>query len=162
LVAPPRYSPDTRPSRESVYPKNNGEVMPKPCLGSEQTMETNPSTHPRAVQKIWTIRNRYGYRYAKICIFLTVSLSNGRHLTGLHDTRTWYRNRGYTLGGGEVRLVGLWRAGVVARRHGAGRPVAATKTIGVDFFSGSAPTGSSLLLSPLTSPAKKKEQSSVN
>ena len=38
-------------------------------------------THPRAVQKMWTIRNRYGYRYAKICIFRTVSLSNGRRLS---------------------------------------------------------------------------------
>ena len=23
-----------------MYPENNGEVMPKPCLGSERTMET--------------------------------------------------------------------------------------------------------------------------
>jgi len=29
----------------------------------------------------WTIRNRYGYRYAKICIFTSVSLSNGRRLS---------------------------------------------------------------------------------
>jgi len=43
-------------------------------------METKPAKHPRAVQKTWTIRNRYGYRYAKICIFPTVSLSNGRRL----------------------------------------------------------------------------------
>ena len=53
-----------------------------------------PSTHPRAVQKTWTIRNRYGYRYAKICIFPTVSLSNGRRLARLHDIRTSYGKRG--------------------------------------------------------------------
>ena len=47
-----------------------------------------PSTHPRAVQKTWTIRNRYGYRHAKSCIFLTVSLSNGRRLTGLRALQT--------------------------------------------------------------------------
>ena len=36
-----RCSPDTRPARESVYPENNREVMPKVCLGPERTMETN-------------------------------------------------------------------------------------------------------------------------
>jgi len=41
------------------------------------------SMHPQAVQKTWTIRNSYGYRYAKICISPTISLSNGRRLTGL-------------------------------------------------------------------------------
>ena len=49
-----------------------------------------PSTHPRAVQKTWTIQNRYGYRYAKICIFPTVSLSNGRRLARLRDIQTSY------------------------------------------------------------------------
>jgi hypothetical protein len=71
----------------SVYPENNREMVPKLSLGSEQTIETNSSTHPRAVQRMWTIRNRYGYRYAKICILPTVSLSNGRRLTGLRNTR---------------------------------------------------------------------------
>ena len=52
------------------------------------------STHPRAVQKTWTILNRYGYRYAKICIFPTVSLSNGRCLARLRDIRTWYGKKG--------------------------------------------------------------------
>jgi hypothetical protein len=37
-AAPPRCSPDTRPCRESVYPENNREVMPKLRLESEQTM----------------------------------------------------------------------------------------------------------------------------
>ena len=71
--------------KKSAYPENNWEVMPKLYLGLEQTIETNPSTHPRAVQKMWTIRNRYGHRYAKICIPPTISLSNGRRLTGLRD-----------------------------------------------------------------------------
>jgi len=39
--------------------------------------------------------------------------------------------RGYTLGGTGVRLAGQWRVGVVARRHGVGRPVARRKIIGV-------------------------------
>jgi hypothetical protein len=57
----------------------------------EQNMETNPSMHPRAVQKTWTIRNRYGHRYAKIRIPPTVSVSDRRRLTGLRDLRPWYR-----------------------------------------------------------------------
>ena len=73
--------------KKSAYPENNREVMLKHCLGPELTMETNPSMHPWAVQKTWTIRNRYGHRYAKICIPPIVSLSNGRRLTGLRDLR---------------------------------------------------------------------------
>jgi hypothetical protein len=42
-----------------------------------------------------------------------VSLSNGRHLTGLRDLQPRYENRGYTQGGGEVRLARLWRVGAV-------------------------------------------------
>ena len=53
-----------------------------------------PSTHPRVVQKTWTIRNRYCDRYAKICIFSTVSLSNGRRLARLREIRTTYGKRG--------------------------------------------------------------------
>jgi hypothetical protein len=71
--------------RESVYPENNRVVKPKLYLGSEQNMETNPSTHPQAIHKMWMIRNRYERRYAMICIPPTVSLSNGRHLTRLRD-----------------------------------------------------------------------------
>ena len=89
------------------------------------------SMHPRAIQKTCTIRNRYSYTYAKICILPTVSLSNGRHLTGLRDLRPWYGKRGYTLGGSGVRLVGPWRVDAVARRRCAGRPAAARKAIGV-------------------------------
>ena len=43
LAAPPRCSPNTRPARESVYLENNREMMPKLYLGSEQTIETNPT-----------------------------------------------------------------------------------------------------------------------
>ena len=57
--------------------------MSKLYLEPERSMETNPSTHPRAVQKTWTIRRRYGRKYAEIRISLTVSLSDGRRLTGL-------------------------------------------------------------------------------
>jgi hypothetical protein len=42
FAAPPRCSPNTRPGREGVYPKNNREMMSKLCLRLEQTMETNP------------------------------------------------------------------------------------------------------------------------
>ena len=76
-------------------------------------METKPATHPRAVQKTWTIRNRYDYIYAKICIFPTVSLSNGRRLTRLRDIRTSNEKRGVwclTLLSGKVTSQGrsLW------------------------------------------------------
>ena len=70
-----------------------------------------PSTHPRAIQKMWTIRNRYGYRYAKICIFPSVSLSNGRRLARLHDIRTWYGKKGVgclTLLSCKVTSRGQW------------------------------------------------------
>jgi hypothetical protein len=63
--------------------------MPKLYLELEQNMETNPSTHPWAVQKMDNL-NRYSYTYAKIYILLTVSLSNGRRLTELH--RSTYDN----------------------------------------------------------------------
>ena len=53
-----------------------------------------PPTHPWAVQKMWTIQNRYGFRYGNICIFSTVSLSNGRRLARLRDIRTWYGKKG--------------------------------------------------------------------
>jgi len=83
--------------QRSVYPENNREVMPKLYLGPERNMETNPSTHPQAVQKTWTIQNRYGRRYAKICIPPTVSLSDGRRLTGLRDLRPLYEKEGLYL-----------------------------------------------------------------
>ena len=52
---------------------------------------------------MWTIRNTYGYRYAKICILPTVSLSNGRHLTWLCDLAAiklarWSQASGLYLG----------------------------------------------------------------
>jgi hypothetical protein len=87
LVAPPRCSPNTHPVRESVYLENNREMMPKLYLRLEQTMETNPIYASAGCPKTWIIQNRYGYRYAKICIFLTISLSNKRCLTRLCDLR---------------------------------------------------------------------------
>ena len=36
-----RCSPDTRPAKESVYPKNNGKVMSKHHLEPERSMKTN-------------------------------------------------------------------------------------------------------------------------
>ena len=75
-----------------MYPENNRGVMLKHRLGPERTMETNPSTHPRAVQKMWTIRNRYGHRYAEIHIPPTVSISDGRRLTRLHRS-TYYNGK---------------------------------------------------------------------
>jgi len=69
-----------------VYLKNNREVVPKLHLGSEQNMKTNPSTHPQAVKKTWTIQNRYGYSYVEIHIAQTVSVSDGRHLTRLYQS----------------------------------------------------------------------------
>ena len=52
------------------------------------------STHTRAVQKTWTIRNRYGQIHTVICMPPTVSLSDGRRLTGLRSLRQRYRSRG--------------------------------------------------------------------
>ena len=47
-------------------------------------MRTNSIYAPyRAVQKTWTIQNRYGHTYAKICIFRTVSPSNRRRLNSV-------------------------------------------------------------------------------
>ena len=51
------------------------------------------------------------YRYAKICIFSTVSLSNGRRLARLRDIRTWYGKRGVgclTLLSCKVTSQGRW------------------------------------------------------
>jgi len=39
------------------------------------------------------LRNNNGYRYANICLFPTVSLSNGRHLTRLHDMESGSRGK---------------------------------------------------------------------
>ena len=84
-----RSSPNTRPEREIVYPENNGEMMPILSLSNgSRPWKLTPSTHPRAVQKMWIIRNRYGRTYAKFCIFPSVSISNGRHLTRLRDIWT--------------------------------------------------------------------------
>ena len=127
-AAPPRCSPDTHPGRESVYSENNREVVPKLHLRSEQNLETNPSTHLRAVQKTWTIQNRDGHRYAKIHIPPTVSISDGRCLTGLCTTTVSER--------GPLYLGWRWSqaSGAVARRCCAGRTAAPTKTIGVAYI----------------------------
>ena len=56
-------------------------------------MRTNSIYAPyRAVQKTWTIRNRYGHTYAKICIFRTVSPSNGRCLNSVTSYTNMKRN----------------------------------------------------------------------
>ena len=74
-----------------MYLENNREMMLKLFLGSEQTMETNPTYASAGCPKNVTIQNRYGFRYGNICIFPTISLSNGRRLTGYviydHDTK---------------------------------------------------------------------------
>ena len=70
-----------------------------------------PSTHTQAVQKMWTLQNRYGYRYAKICIFPTMSLSNRRRLARLRDIWTSCRKRGVwclTLLSCKVMSQGQW------------------------------------------------------
>jgi hypothetical protein len=67
LAVPPRCSPDTRLGKN-----------PRGCASEEQwggTVEIlsrngakhgkrTESTHPPAVQKTWTIRKNYGYKYA--------------------------------------------------------------------------------------------------
>ena len=86
-------------------------MLSKLCSDRSRAWKLTPSTHPRAVQKTWTIWNRYGYRYSKICIFPTVSLSNGRRLTRLRDIRTSYGKRGVwglTLLSYKVTSRGRW------------------------------------------------------
>ena len=56
------------------------------------------STHTRAVQKTWTIRNRYDQIHTVICMPPTVSLSDGRRLTWLRDLRPRYAKEGLYLG----------------------------------------------------------------
>ena len=75
-------------------PRTTGRCCWNSVSDLSRAWKLTPSTHPPAVQKTWTIRNRYDYRYAKICIFPTVSLSNGRRLARLRDIRTWYGKRG--------------------------------------------------------------------
>jgi hypothetical protein len=80
----PLFSRYTSRFGESVYPENNGEVLPKLRLGRERNMEANPSTHPRAIQETWTIQKRYRRKYAlhtndRVC------LSDGRRLTRLRN-----------------------------------------------------------------------------
>ena len=81
-----------------MYPENNGEVMPKPYLRSERTMETKliyaSAGCPNNVDNL----KRYGRRYAKIFIPPTVSLSDGRRLTWLRDLRPRYAKEGLYLG----------------------------------------------------------------
>ena len=88
-AAPPRCSPNTRPNKDIVYPENNREMMPKPYLGPECSMETNYLHILRLSTKAWTIRNKYGYKYANIWIFSTISVSNGKCLTRLRALKLW-------------------------------------------------------------------------
>ena len=72
-------------------------------------MRTNPIYAPyQAVQKTWTIRNRYGRTYAKFCIFPSVSISNGRRLTRLRDIQTCGTKSGLLLYASPCYLV-RWR-----------------------------------------------------
>jgi hypothetical protein len=106
--------------------------MPKYRLKPERTMEINPSTHPRVVQKMWTIRNGYGHRYAKICIPPTVSLfgwETPNWATPIYDKHA-EKQVIYTWDVGEVRLAGQCWVDAVVRRRSAGRPATPTKTIG--------------------------------
>ena len=79
---------------EIVYLENNRQMLSKLYLESEYSMETNPIYTYSGCPKNMDIRNRYGYRYTKIYIFPTVSLSNGRCLARLRDIRTSYGKRG--------------------------------------------------------------------
>ena len=103
-----RYSPNTRPGREIVYPENNGEWCRYSVSNASRTWKLTPSTHPRAVQKTWTIWNRYGRTYAKFCIFPSVSISNGRCLTRLRDIQTCGMKSGLLLYASPCYMV-RWR-----------------------------------------------------
>jgi hypothetical protein len=61
------------------------EMMHNSVSDRSRQLKLTPSMHLWAIQKAWTILNRYSYIYAKIFIFPTVSLSNGKHTIGLCD-----------------------------------------------------------------------------
>ena len=62
--------------KKSEYPENNREVMLKLYFGPEQTMETNPSMHPWAIQKrgqseIDTVIDMQRSAYIQLYLFRT-------------------------------------------------------------------------------------------
>jgi hypothetical protein len=66
-----------------------------------------------------------------LLILLSIGIGypiSGGRISQLRDLWSWYRNRGYTLGGGGVRLAGRWRVDAVAMWHSVGRPTTARKT----------------------------------
>jgi hypothetical protein len=85
-------------------------------LDRSRAWKLTSSTQLRAVQKTWTIRNRYICRYEKICISTHISFERETP-NWLHDLRPWCGNRGYTYGDNGVRLARLWWVGAVATRH---------------------------------------------
>ena len=74
--------------------RTTGRCCQNSITDQSRAWKLTTSTHPWVVQKTWTIWNRYGYRYAKICIFSTIPLSNGRRLSRLRDIQIWYGKRG--------------------------------------------------------------------
>ena len=78
-------------ARRLCIRRTTGRICRNSGTDQSRPWKLTTSTHPWAVQKTWTIQNRYGYRYATICIFRTVSLSNGRRLgyvTYEHNTES--------------------------------------------------------------------------
>jgi len=99
----------TLPSRMCIK-RTAGRCCRNSVSDQSRAWKLTSSTHPRAVQKTWTIRNRYGHRYAEIRIPPTVSVSDGRRLTGLRTTTVSKR--------GQLYLGWRWRkaSGAVASR----------------------------------------------
>ena len=82
-AAPPRCSPDTRlgkKPRECASREQRGGAAEILSRNRAEHGKRTQSTHPPAVQKTWTIRKSYGYKYAIECIFIRVTLPNGRRI----------------------------------------------------------------------------------
>jgi hypothetical protein len=50
------------------------------CRDGAENGKHIQSTHFPAIEKTWKIQNGYGFKYAKACIFILVTLWKGRRL----------------------------------------------------------------------------------
>jgi hypothetical protein len=116
----PLFSRYTSCKGECVSGEQQG-VMPKPLLGPERSMETNPSTDPRAVQK--NMDNPKLIR-SQIC----KALHTSNHISFERETPNWGTNglrRTYRRSGA-LYLGCRW-----SKASDAGRSATLAKTIGV-------------------------------
>ena len=78
-------------SRRLCIQRTTGRWCQNSGTDQSRPWKLTTSTHSWAIQKRLTILNRFGYRYAMICIFPTVSLSNRGRLSYIsyeHNTKS--------------------------------------------------------------------------